>query len=84
MKRSRVIKKMQDCYDTCKFMGYNDNIAFDRVLEICEELGMLPPLNPQYDLSDIKHEVHSWEPEYDHEFECLPGFEMHPDGVKEL
>lgn len=42
MKRSEAVKRMVDCYRTCKVMRYSDDQAMDRVLEVLEELGMLP------------------------------------------
>jgi hypothetical protein len=41
MKRSELVKKMLACWDTCKGMGYNNQTAMDRVLELAEENGMI-------------------------------------------
>lgn len=46
MKRSELIVKMVRCWDTSKGMGYTNIQAMDRVLEIAEENGMMPPYNP--------------------------------------
>lgn len=43
MKRSEAIEKMKKCYQACKTMRYSDEQAMDRVLEVLEENGMLPP-----------------------------------------
>lgn len=43
MKRSEMLTKMRLCYETCSEIYGNYNITIDRLLEICEENGMLPP-----------------------------------------
>lgn len=43
MTRTEMLKKMLECYRSCKVMRYSDEVALDRVLEVLEENGMLPP-----------------------------------------
>jgi len=43
MTRNQMLARMVEVFNTCKLMGYDDPKALDRVLEICEESGMLPP-----------------------------------------
>jgi hypothetical protein len=45
MKRKTVINRMTNCFNTCSKMEYSIPECMDRVLEICEEAGMLPPNN---------------------------------------
>lgn len=65
MKRSEMIKKMTYCFNSCtKELNYNDEVAMDRVLELCEELGMLPPYNPVGSEPLEGHIMYcQWEPE---------------------
>lgn len=69
MKRSEVIKKMVDCYRTCKVMRYSNDQAMDRVLELLEEQGIRPPprekteeemKNPTYDLINLHRYTYKW------------------------
>jgi hypothetical protein len=60
MKRNKLITKMIECYQQCKIMRYSDQQAFDRVMEILEENGMLPPA--RFDTM-IDAYINKWEPE---------------------
>jgi hypothetical protein len=43
MKRSQILEKMVHCFNQCKVMRYSNDQAMDRVLDLIEEEGMLPP-----------------------------------------
>lgn len=45
MKRSEILEKMVNCFKTCEKLNYSIDKSMSRVLELCEEQGMLPPFN---------------------------------------
>ena len=63
MKREDMLEKMVQCFNQCKIMRYSNDQAMDRVLEVCEEVGMLPPSTiPRITPNDMKN-IWYWEPE---------------------
>jgi hypothetical protein len=67
MKRAEMLEKMKACYITCKKFKYSREQIMDRVLDICEEEGMLPPAFDIFEgrkgTFNEKMFVNKWEPE---------------------
>lgn len=69
MKRSEMLEKMNDCFHTCGTMGHSIEQAIDRMLEICEENGMTPPVievtvkNYYKDGTEFNKFIRVWEDE---------------------
>lgn len=70
MRRTEVVKKMMDCYRSCKIMRYSDEQAMDYVLKILEEMGIQPPPRERteeekkkphrYDAIDLSKYIRAW------------------------
>ena len=69
MKRSEMIKTMLDCYRiSIMHLRCHEEKAMDKVLELCEELGMLPPEGQHHEYEVLKNgdrqmDFRVWEPE---------------------
>lgn len=54
MKRSEMLSKMINTFLTCKNqLNFSDEASMDRVLEIIEENGMLPPKTEAHIFYDV-------------------------------
>lgn len=65
MKRSKIVKLIMDTYNNTdpyseKYMHY---IEAESILDVIENAGMLPPIEPGRTVHDLDLGVPEWEPE---------------------